>query len=175
MGRGVTALSDGNAVSTGPGADRAPNVSRLSTARRMIELLGVVLVYGVVPLLVPARWRRVPGPVRLRRAFETLGGAWIKLGQLLALRFDLLPQAYCIELFRLLNRVAPFPYAEVEQIIRDELGAEVDEIFASFEREPFGSASIGQVHGAVLDDGRRVAVKVQRPGIDALLMRDIAL
>jgi predicted unusual protein kinase regulating ubiquinone biosynthesis (AarF/ABC1/UbiB family) len=106
---------------------------------------------------------------------EALGGGWIKLGQLLALRFDLLPAAYCVELFNLLNRVAPFPYAEVERIIRRELGRPVEELFASFEPEPFGSASIGQVHGAVLADGRRVAVKVQRPGVDALLMRDIAL
>ena len=151
------------------------SVSRTRAGRRLIEVLGVAFAYGVVPLLVPARWRRVSGPVRLRRALETLGGAWIKLGQLLALRFDLLPEAYCVELFRLLNRVAPFPYAEVERIIRVELGREVAEVFSSFEPRPFGSASIGQVHGAVLHDGRRVAVKVQRPGIDALLMCDIAL
>ncbi|MDQ6805329.1 MAG: AarF/UbiB family protein, partial [Actinomycetota bacterium] len=134
----------------------------------------VVLRYGA-PLLPPRRRRRMPGPVRLRRALETLGGGWIKLGQLLALRFDLLPAAYCVELFNLLNRVAPFPYAEVERIIADELGRPVEELFASFGREPFGSASIGQVHDAVLHNGRRVAVKVQRPGIDALLMCDIGL
>lgn len=150
-------------------------VSRADTVRRLVELLGAVLLYGILPLLIPARWRPGAGPVRLRRALERLGGAWIKLGQLLALRFDLLPEAYCIELFNLLNRVPPFPYAELEEIIRGELRRDVEEIFASFEREPFGSASIGQVHGAVLRDGRRVAVKVQRPGIDALLMRDIAL
>jgi ubiquinone biosynthesis protein len=146
----------------------------MSTARRGLALARVVLAYGL-PLLVPTRWRRMSGPVRLRRALETLGGGWIKLGQLLALRFDLLPAAYCIELFNLLNRVATFPDAEVERIIRSELGQPVAELFASFEPEPFGSASIGQVHGAVLHDGRRVAVKVQRPGIDALLMSDIAL
>ena len=145
-----------------------------STVRRALVLLEVTLRYAP-PLLVPARWRRVSGPVRLRRALETLGGGWIKLGQLLALRFDLLPAAYCVELFNLLNRLAPFPYVEVERIIREELGQPVEELFASFEPEPFGSASIGQVHDAVLRDGRRVAVKVQRPGIDELLMGDIAL
>lgn len=145
------------------------------SARRMLELLRVLIVRGVAPLLVPPRWRRASGPVRLRRALETLGGAWAKLGQLLALRFDLLPETYCLELFALLNRAAPFPYAEVERVIREELGKEIPELFASFDREPFGSASIGQVHDAVLPDGRRVAVKVQRPGLGALLMCDIAL
>lgn len=141
----------------------------------MLELSRVVLVRGLAPLLVPPRWRRAAGPVRLRRALETLGGAWAKLGQLLALRFDLLPEAYCLELFHLLNRIAPFPYDDVEQVIRDELGKPIPELFSSFEREPFGSASIGQVHDAILHDGRRVAVKVQRPGIGALLLCDIAL
>lgn len=145
------------------------------SALRLLEVLRVLLVRGVAPLLVPRRWRRAPGPVRLRRALETLGGAWGKLGQLLALRFDLLPEEYCLELFHLLNRAAPFAYADVERVVRAELGAEVGELFASFETEPFGSASIGQVHGAVLPDGRHVAVKVQRPGIGLLLMCDIAL
>ncbi len=149
--------------------------SRAMSARRMLEVLRVLLVRGVVAALVPKRWRRAPGPVRLRRSLETLGGAWGKLGQLLALRFDLLPEAYCLELFDLLNRVEPFSYEEVERVIREELGREISELFASFDPEPFGSASIGQVHGAVLRDGRRVAVKVQRPGIGALFMCDIAL
>ncbi len=143
--------------------------------RRLVEVLRVVLLRIVAPLLVPRRWRRAAGPVRLRRALETLGGAWAKLGQLLALRFDLLPEAYCLELFKLLNKAAPFGYAEVERVIGEELGQEISDLFASFEAEPFGSASIGQVHDAVLHDGRRVAVKVQRPGIGALLMCDIAL
>lgn len=141
----------------------------------MLDVLRVLLVRGVLAALVPARWRRASGPVRLRRALQALGGAWAKLGQLLALRFDLLPEAYCLELFHLLNGAAPFDYAEVERVIRAELGQEIPELFASFAREPFGSASIGQVHDAVLYDGRRVAVKVQRPGVGALLMCDIAL
>jgi ubiquinone biosynthesis protein len=145
------------------------------SARRMGEVLRVLIVRGVAALLVPPRWRRATGPVRLRRGLETLGGGWGKLGQLLALRFDLLPEAYCLELFALLNRVEPFPYPEVERVIREELGRDTGELFQSFDTEPFGSASIGQVHGAVLPDGRRVAVKVQRPGIGALLMCDIAL
>ena len=135
----------------------------------------MLLIRGAAPLLVPPRWRRADGPVRLRRALEKLGGGWAKLGQLLALRFDLLPEPYCLELFKLLNRAPPFEYAHVERVIRDELGHDIHELFASFDREPFGSASIGQVHGALLHDGRRVAVKVQRPGIAALLASDLAL
>ena len=145
------------------------------SARRMLEVLRVLVVGIIAPLLVPPRWRRTSGPTRLRRALETLGGAWAKLGQLLALRFDLLPEAYCLELFNLLNRAPPFERAQVERVVRDELGREIHELFAWFEPEPFGSASIGQVHDAVLHDGRRVAVKVQRPGIGELLMCDIAL
>ena len=164
----MTAPADGAA-----GARRG--ASRAMSARRMAEVLRVLLVRGLLPQLVPRRWRRATGPVRLRRALETLGGAWAKLGQLLALRFDLLPEAYCLELFHLLNRAAPFPYDDVQRVIRDELGQDVGDLFASFDAEPFGGASIGQVHGAVLHDGRRVAVKVQRPGIGALLMCDIAL
>ena len=135
----------------------------------------MLVVRGAAPLLVAPRWRRADGPVRLRRALEKLGGGWAKLGQLLALRFDLLPEPYCLELFKLLNRAAPFEYEHVERVIRDELGHDIAALFASFDREPFGSASIGQVHGALLPDGRRVAVKVQRPGIAALLESDIAL
>jgi predicted unusual protein kinase regulating ubiquinone biosynthesis (AarF/ABC1/UbiB family) len=175
----MTDSGDPGTTVAGPGAPAGPEPPRASTStsttRRVLQLLRVAIAYGLVPLLIPKRWRAPSGPVRLRRALETLGGAWIKLGQLLALRFDLLPPAYCIELFDLLNRIAPFPYAEVERIVRDELGREIEEIFASFACEPFGSASIGQVYDAVLHDGRRVAVKVQRPGIEALLMCDIKL
>lgn len=142
---------------------------------RVAELVRAVVSHGVVTAVVPARRRARPGPVRLRMALEELGGTWVKLGQTLALRLDLLPAAYCYELFGLLNEVAPFPYAEVERIIRGELGGEIADLFASFEPEPFGAASIGQVHDAVLPSGAAVAVKVQRPGVELLFATDIAL
>ena len=94
---------------------------------------------------------------------------------MLALRFDLLPAAYCDELFKLLNQVAPFPYAEVREIVRQELGDEPEAVFASFEHESFAAASIGQVHRATLHSGDPVAVKVQRPGIREILQADIEL
>jgi ubiquinone biosynthesis protein len=130
--------------------------------------------FGAPALRLPGADRR-SRPVRLRLAFEELGGAWIKFGQMLALRFDLLPAAYCDELFKLLNQVAPFSYAEVAAIIKRELGAEPETIFQSFAPSSFAAASIGQVHRAVLHSGEAVAVKVQRPGIREILSADISL
>src|SRR6478736_4045275 len=143
--------------------------------RRVWHVLSVFFTFFIAPALhLPGGDRRA-GPVRLRLAFQRLGGAWIKLGQMLALRFDLLPAPYCDELFKLLNQVEPFSYAEVRGIIRQELGADPETIFRSFSHESFAAASIGQVHRAVLHSGEAVAVKVQRPGIRTTLAADIAL
>src|SRR3954449_180269 len=143
--------------------------------RRLVHVLAVFLRLFIAPALgLPGADQR-PGPVRLRVALEQLGGAWVKLGQMLALRYDLLPVAYCDELFGLLNRVAPFSYDEVRGIIRQELGAEPEVVFASFDPTSFASASIGQVHRATLRNGDRVAVKVQRPRIREILQADIQL
>jgi predicted unusual protein kinase regulating ubiquinone biosynthesis (AarF/ABC1/UbiB family) len=143
--------------------------------RRVWHVVRVLLRYFIAPgLRLPMSDRR-PGPVRMRLALESLGGAWLKLGQMLALRYDLLPAAYCDELFGLLNKVAPFPYRDVRRIVREELGAEPEVVFASFDEESFAAASIGQVHRATLHNGDPVAVKVQRPGIRRKLQADIAL
>ena len=79
--------------------------------RRLRQVLSVLVRYYFVPRLPWRRDTALPGPVRMRLAFQELGGAWVKLGQMLAMRFDLLPAAYCDELFKLLNAVEPFPYA----------------------------------------------------------------
>jgi predicted unusual protein kinase regulating ubiquinone biosynthesis (AarF/ABC1/UbiB family) len=143
--------------------------------RRVWHVITVLFRYFIAPgLRLPMSDQR-PGPVRMRLALESLGGAWLKLGQMLALRYDLLPAAYCDELFALLNQVAPFPYADVRRIIRQELGAEPEVVFATFEPDSFAAASIGQVHRATLHNGDRVAVKVQRPGIRQTLQADIDL
>ena len=143
--------------------------------RRVWQLIGVAFRYYLAPSVHFGRGKVPPGPIRTRLALEELGGAWVKLGQMLAMRFDLLPAAYCNELFKLLNRVRPFPYEQVRQIIRQELGGWPEEVFESFEAESFAAASIGQVHRAVLHSGETVAVKVQRPGIRELLSSDIDL
>lgn len=120
-----------------------------------------------------------PGPERLRRLLEALGGSFVKFGQVLALQPDILPRPYTEALFDLMDRMPPFAYAEVERLCREELGAAPGEIFDAFDQTPIASASIAQVHVARLE-GRKLAVKVQRPaarrqfGGDILLMAWIA-
>jgi len=104
---------------------------------------------------------------------EKLGPTFIKLGQLLSTRADLLPTVYLEALARLQDNVEPFPFADVERIVQDELGVRLSKAFESFEREPIAAASLGQVHRAVMRDGREVAVKVQRPGVHDRVLKDL--
>lgn len=104
-------------------------------------------------------------PEQLANDLEAMGPTFVKLGQILSSRPDLLPEAYLKALSRLQDKVKPFPFEEVEQTIVQELGVRLSKAFADFEREPTAAASLGQVHKATLRDGRAVVVKVQRPGI----------
>jgi predicted unusual protein kinase regulating ubiquinone biosynthesis (AarF/ABC1/UbiB family) len=112
-------------------------------------------------------------PEQLVRDLEALGPTFVKLGQLLSTRPDLLPQPYVDALSRLQDEVTPFPYEQVEEIIWDELGLRVSGAFNSFDPDPLAAASLGQVHRAQLRDGRLVAVKVQRPGIRRAILADL--
>jgi ubiquinone biosynthesis protein len=112
---------------------------------------------------------------RLRHACEELGTMFIKLGQMLSTRGDLLPEAYRIELAKLVDDVPPVPAGVIAQVIHEELGAAPEEVFAAFDREPIGCASIGQVHTARLLDGRAVVVKVRKPGVETLVQIDLEL
>ncbi|MFL5778756.1 MAG: ABC1 kinase family protein [Chloroflexota bacterium] len=143
--------------------------------RRVSRVLAVLFRRFVWPALPLHGKPAETGPERMRLALEELGGAWIKLGQMLAMRFDLLPPAYCDELFKLLNQVRPFAYPQVRQIIERELGEPPETVFREFEEQSFAAASIGQVHRAVLQSGDRVAVKVQRPNIRESMQADIDL
>jgi len=105
---------------------------------------------------------------------ERLGPTFVKLGQLLSSRADLLPSEFLKPLARLQDKVKPFPYQDVEFIIENELGAKISKLFSSFEREPMAAASLGQVHRAALHDGRSVVVKVQRPNIHEQIREDFA-
>src|SRR5258706_28076 len=104
---------------------------------------------------------------------EKLGPTFIKLGQVLSVRYDLLPAEYADALARLQDDVAPFPFDEVERIVNSELGLRMSKAFAEFEATPIAAASLGQVHRARLRDGRQVAVKVQRPGIHETIADDL--
>jgi predicted unusual protein kinase regulating ubiquinone biosynthesis (AarF/ABC1/UbiB family) len=141
---------------------------------RAAQTIAVFIRYRIFFAALPWRRGRLD-PVQLRLAFEHLGGTWIKLGQMLAMRFDLLPAAYCQELFKLLNEVKPFPYEQVRDVIRKELGDDPALIFREFDPTPFAAASVGQVHRALLPSGRQVAVKVQRPDARQVFTADIKL
>ena len=128
--------------------------------------------------LLPWNWVRgaqPPRAVRLRRALEDLGPIFIKFGQILSTRRDLLPEDIADEFASLQDRVPPFPGETAADIVRDVLGLPIDEVFREFTREPLASASIAQVHAAQLEDGREVVVKVVRPGIEKTIRRDVSL
>jgi ubiquinone biosynthesis protein len=112
---------------------------------------------------------------RLRLALEELGPTFIKFGQILSTRHDLLPEEYIKELSKLQDRVPPFEYAEAKKTIEKELEKGMDEIFLAFDHEPIAAASIGQVYHAKLISGEDVAVKVMRPGIEDIIETDLLI
>nr|WP_315252663.1 ubiquinone biosynthesis regulatory protein kinase UbiB [uncultured Duganella sp.] len=158
---------------------------------RLLKILRVSVRYGLDEIAISGLkkpritklidtvffWRDLSSPrgVRLRMALEELGPIFVKFGQVLSTRSDLIPPDLQVELARLQDRVPPFdPDLAIAQI-RKSLGAHPDELFATFERNPVASASIAQVHFATLKDGRHVAVKVLRPGMKKTIDDDVAL
>lgn len=113
------------------------------------------------------------GPSHLRHALQELGATFIKLGQLLSTRADLLPPEYIDELTLLQDSLPPVPLETMAQVIEQELGSPPEVIFTTFEPQPLAAASTSQVHAATLADGRRVVVKVQRPGVAELFAVDL--
>ncbi len=164
---------------------------------RLIFICVTVLRYGLDELALSSfrqRWVRalvrvltigrrldLPRGVRLRLGLERLGPIFVKFGQVMSTRRDLLPPDYAEELAKLQDRVPPFPAAQSRALVEKAFGKPIDDIFASFDAEPVASASIAQVHFATLKDGREVAVKVLRPGMleviddDLTLMRTLAV
>lgn len=112
---------------------------------------------------------------RLRMALEELGPTFIKLGQVLSSRSDLLPEEYVTEFVKLQDRVSPLPFTVIKNSVERELNTTISEIFSFFSETPLASASIGQVHEAKLKNGREVVVKVQRPGLDTLIKTDVSI
>ena len=114
-----------------------------------------------------------PQPEELASDLENLGATFIKLGQLLSTRGDLLPEPYLDAPARLQDRVEPFPFEEVDAIVSSELGIRISKAFARFDPEPLAAASLAQVHRAWMRDGRAVVVKVQRPGVREQIVNDL--
>lgn len=167
-------------------------IARLS---RLSRIQGVIAKYGLEELflkgsrldalrhvfvLSPTRWtsrdtRTLPRGARIRLALEELGPVFVKLGQMLSTRRDLLPDDIGDELALLQDQVAPFSSDEARRAVETALGESVDELFAQFDDTPIASASIAQVHGVVLHTGESAVAKILRPGIGDTIDRDVSL
>ncbi|HLL98113.1 MAG TPA: AarF/ABC1/UbiB kinase family protein [Rubrobacteraceae bacterium] len=162
-----------------PPATRTGNLRRFSQIGRVLVRHGFGFVFdvrrerrekkGLQEFLAPNFG------VRLRRTLDDLGPTFVKFGQLLSTRSDILPDSVLAELQKLQDTVRPMPAGAAQAIVERELGAPVEEVFTQFDPEPLGSASIGQVHRAVLLDGEVVAVKVQRPEAPGRVESDLEL
>ena len=134
--------------------------------------------YRFVLFLFPGYWfrdRNVPRGQRLREALEELGPVFVKFGQAVSTRPDLIPADIAVELTRLQDDVLPFPGDEAREVIERALDAPLSQHFASFDVQPLASASVAQVHGATLQDSTEVVVKVLRPGIEKVIEQDLQL
>ncbi|HET6399295.1 MAG TPA: AarF/ABC1/UbiB kinase family protein [Candidatus Thermoplasmatota archaeon] len=163
-----------------PQLQQAKPQSRLARFNEITQVLLRNDFYGLVRELArggpqPAPTEGPSSAVRMRRILEELGPTFIKIGQLLATRPDLVPRSYVEEFRKLYDQTTPSPYEEVRRTIREELGRDVEEVFAEFSPTPLASASIGQVHKARLKDGTPVAVKVQHHGIEEAMRVDFEI
>jgi len=166
-------------------------MNKLSQLGRLIHINYVLAKNGLDEVVLATRWfaplrfltyfnpwywtrnRHLSRAVRLRLTLEELGPIFVKFGQMLSARPDLMPEAYIKELSLLQDRVPPFAHAS--KLVEKIYGQSLSELFSAFEPVALASASIAQVHAAVLHDGRDVVVKVLRPGVDKIIKRDIAL
>jgi ubiquinone biosynthesis protein len=149
--------------------------ARWARSRRYAQIVAIAVRHGLGPYLRgsrrgASRERLARG---LRRALDDGGLTFVKLGQVLSTRRDLLPPEFVDELGALRDRAAPVPWPLVERVLQEELGVPVDEVFAEVDTEPLAAASVAQVHAARLTSGAEVVVKVQRPGIRTVVERDL--
>ncbi|MCK4966367.1 ubiquinone biosynthesis protein UbiB [bacterium] len=163
-----------------------------SKIKRYRQIIGIFIKYGFYDIITkleidyyinlskkltrqtaPKSIKKMSGSRRLRLAFEELGPTFVKLGQLLSLRPDIISIEYANEFTKLQDEVAPVPFSDVKSIIEKEFEKSINEIFSHFEEQPLAAASIAQAHKAVLKNGKSVAVKVKRPHIDLIIENDI--
>src|SRR5690606_32980862 len=170
----------------------------IKNLKRIREIIRILIKYGfedivsatplhkLVPRNMQRRWSRQDRPImeysryeRIRLAAEDLGPSFVKLAQVLSNRPDILPEALISELEKLQNDVPPFEFEKAKTIIEGETGQLLEELFNNFDKDPIGSASIGQVYKAQLHTGEDVVIKVQRPGVketvetDLLILREL--
>ncbi len=169
----TAAKHDPASTTTVGGMSRRQQILRLLLRYRNSGVFSGLQLDGELP-----RNAKVPDdadPTQFVRDLEALGTTFVKLGQVLSTRPDMIPLEYVAALERMQEQVAPIPVEQVRAVIEEELGAPVGKLFALFDPEPLGCASIAQVHRAVLHDGREVAIKVQKPEVAAQLRSDIAV
>ena len=142
------------------------HLTRRGKLLRLLQIMRIAMRYDVISGLTP---------VKMRQMFEALGPTFVKVGQILSMRSEILPQSFCDELSQLRADADPMPYATVLDTLSDEYGKPLEEIFEHINATPLGSASLAQVHRATLVTGEDVAVKVQRPGVSEIMAQDISI
>ena len=145
---------------------RRYHLTRRSRIRRLAQITRIVERFDILHGLTP---------VKMRLMFEALGPTFVKVGQILSMRSEMLPQSFCDELAKLRADADPMPYSTVLQVLEAEYGRPVGEIFEHIDPKPLGSASLAQVHRATLSTGEDVAIKVQRPGVRETMAQDVAI
>lgn len=146
---------------------QTPNDTKSPASRKRLQ--------EILEVLRRHRLTRGMTPAKLREMLEDLGPTYVKLGQIMSMRSDMLPEVYCRELTKLRTEVKPLPYSIVSSLIEEELKDAAGNIFSWIDETPLGSASIAQVHPAILRDGTKVVIKIQRPSIQKIMQNDIVL
>ncbi|OZG61956.1 ABC transporter [Bifidobacterium lemurum] len=142
------------------------HLTRRGKLKRLAQITRIVEQFDILHGLTP---------VKMRLMFEALGPTFVKVGQILSMRSEMLPQSFCDELAKLRADADPMPYATVLEVLATEYGRPVEEIFSNIDAKPLGSASLAQVHRATLTTGEDVAVKVQRPGVRETMAQDVSI
>ena len=142
------------------------HLTRRGKAKRLREIVRIAKQFDIFHGLTP---------VKMRLMFEALGPTFVKVGQILSMRSEMLPQSFCDELSKLRADADPMPYQTVVDTLAKEYGRPIEEIFSRIDPKPLGSASLAQVHRATLITGEDVAVKVQRPGVRETMAQDVSI